>query len=161
MGMASTQLVEADQCRYGLMSRDPKYGWGPARKPTKFMTNSVMVARELNLRCEGDHDHVHLMSGRAGPAARYPRGLCEAICRGLAKQKRLDMRGLEPVGEISLDAVKEYDLEGKDTYHEVDGEPMDSGVFKDANGTTITAWREKNVQSLEAYDDVTGVALDP
>ncbi len=81
MGMASTQLVEADQCRYGLMSRDPKYGWGPARKPTKFMTNSVMVARELNLRCEGDHDHVHLMSGRAGPAARYLRGLCEVICR--------------------------------------------------------------------------------
>ena len=30
VGLARTQLVEADQCRYGLVSKDPRTGWGPA-----------------------------------------------------------------------------------------------------------------------------------
>ncbi len=68
-------------------SRSQEWMGGPARKPTKFMTNSVMIARELNLRCQNDHEHVQLMSGRAGPAARYPKGLCEAICMGVGEAK--------------------------------------------------------------------------
>ena len=42
-------------------------------------------------RCPGDHEHVHLMGGRASAAQEYPQQLCEAICRGLAAQKRLDL----------------------------------------------------------------------
>ncbi len=69
--------------------------------------------------------------------------------------------GLEPVGEVALNAVEEYDPMRKDQFHEVDGEPMDSGVFENAKDDNITVWREANVHQLEAYNDVTGAALDP
>ena len=36
------------------------------------------------------------MGGRAAAAAEYPRLLCEAFCRGLARQKRYDQQALAP-----------------------------------------------------------------
>ncbi len=162
MGLASTKLVEADQCQYGLMNRDPVKGWGPALKPTKFMTNSLMLARELGLRCDRNHEHVHLMSGRAGPAAKYPQQLCEAICRGLAKQKRMDAKGLDPVGELQINAIGEYDPKMKEQFHEEDGVGLDAGVYDGASGENeLTKWRAENAEYLEAYDDVSGAELDP
>eukprot|EP00973_Karenia_brevis_P082418 11424614-Karenia_brevis.AAC.1 len=51
------------------------------------MSNSECILEELKLRCDGKHKHQPLMSGRAKHAARYPVGLCEAICRGLSREK--------------------------------------------------------------------------
>ena len=59
--------------------------------------------------------------------------------QGLAKQNRMDLKGLEPVGEVALNAVEEYDPKRKDQFHEVEGEPMDSGVFENVNDDNITA----------------------
>ena len=49
-------VVEADQCMYGLKT------WGgsthklvPAKKPTKFLTNSTWIAQALSRRCKGKH----------------------------------------------------------------------------------------------------------
>ncbi len=46
-------VVEADQCMFGLKT------WGksrhqlvPARKPTKFMTNSRAIGKELGRKCD-------------------------------------------------------------------------------------------------------------
>ena len=58
----------------------------PAKKKTKFMTNSHAIAAELKRVCKGEHEHQQLLSGRAAEAARYPKGLCEAICRGLREE---------------------------------------------------------------------------
>ena len=38
--------TKIDQCAYGLMSRD-KIGEAPAKKPTRFLTNSVGVRNQL------------------------------------------------------------------------------------------------------------------
>jgi len=64
----------ADQCEYGLQSKD-RWGTAPAKKPTRFMTNSVMIAGELNTRCQNEnrgdgerHRHIQLVKGRAKKA---------------------------------------------------------------------------------------------
>ncbi len=81
-------MVEADQCMFGLKT------WGKsksqlmlAKKPTRFMTNSQALGRELNRRCDPSHEHQPLLDGRAKDAARYPSGLCQAICGGIYKEK--------------------------------------------------------------------------
>ena len=61
------------------------------------MTNSDEIARELQKRCDGKHEHQQLISGRAGPAARYPEGLCRAICIGLAKELKNDEQHIKPL----------------------------------------------------------------
>ena len=61
---------------YGLTTWGKKKGSRvPARKRTKFMTNSTYIAQELGRRCDGTHEHQALVSGRAKDAARYPEGL--------------------------------------------------------------------------------------
>ena len=65
-----------------------------AKKPTKFMTNSQALGRELNRRCDGAHSHQPLVDGRAKDAARYPPSLCRALCRGILKEKMQRATGL-------------------------------------------------------------------
>ena len=55
-----------------------------------FMTSSKCVAAQLDRRCNGQHDHVHLVGGRASSAQVYPQPLCEAMLRGIAQQKARD-----------------------------------------------------------------------
>ena len=59
-------LVKADQCMYGLTT------WGDdgvtevaAKKPTKFLTNSIEIGKQIQRRCKGDHEHQELINGRA------------------------------------------------------------------------------------------------
>merc|ERR1712051_23843 len=42
-GEEGVRAVVADQCEYGLMSRD-RWGSAPAKKPTRFLTNSWHAA---------------------------------------------------------------------------------------------------------------------
>ena len=94
-------VVEADQCMFGLKT------WGSsksqlmlAKKPTRFMTNSQVLGRELNRRCDKSHEHQPLLDGRAKDAARYPPGLCRAICRGISKENMLRACGLSAMLSI-------------------------------------------------------------
>ena len=65
-----------------------------AKKPTRFMTNSQVLGRELSRKCDKSHEHHPLLDGRAQDAARYPPGLCRAICRGISKEKMLPACGI-------------------------------------------------------------------
>ena len=54
MREVGVDVVEADQCMYGL------HTWGRnrsqmvlAKKPTRFMTNSRSIGRELSRKCDG------------------------------------------------------------------------------------------------------------
>ena len=42
----------------------------------------------MRRRCSGDHEHDHLLGGKAAAAAIYPPGLCKAIVRGLKRHLR-------------------------------------------------------------------------
>ena len=82
-----------DQCQVGLVTPAVGGGMAPALKPTRFASSAPRILDELDVRCPHNHKHQHLVGGRARAAAEYPDGLCEAICRGLVKQKREDASG--------------------------------------------------------------------
>ena len=93
LGRKGVIKVSADQCQYGLMSRD-KTGEGVVRKATSFMTYAPYVAMELQRRCPNrlgkiHHRHVTLEGGRTTFAQVYPEELCKAICKGLLNQNLL------------------------------------------------------------------------
>ena len=69
-----SKVVSADQCRYGLVtpSEDDPTQMMPAMKPTKFLTNSEMMASQLQKQCQGDHKHQPLVGGRCKDATYYP-----------------------------------------------------------------------------------------
>ena len=78
---------------------------GPVMKPTGMLTNSPFLRLELSRRCPRDHEHVRLVGGKAAAAQEYPYGPCEAICRGVASQKKSDMFRILytlPVGDKSI-----------------------------------------------------------
>ena len=103
--MEGMHSVLADQCRFGLSTKGPDGRQHPAKKRTRFMSNAPEILVELNQLCRGNHYHQPLVSGRAGPAARYPEGLYRAICRGLIRQierQRQHVRHLLTVEAIDL-----------------------------------------------------------
>ncbi|MDA8582881.1 hypothetical protein N9L68_01585 [bacterium] len=62
-------VVEADQCMYGLKTRGiSKAHLVLAKKPTKFMTNSMSIGQALRRKCDGSHTHQPLVDGRAKDA---------------------------------------------------------------------------------------------
>ena len=64
---------------------------GPVLKQTGMLTNSWCLQRDLSLGCTTNHEHVHLVGGRAAAAQEYPKKSCEAICRGIADQRANDL----------------------------------------------------------------------
>ena len=62
------------------MQLKDKHGPGYAKKPMRFLTNSIKTAKALNKKCLGNHRHVHLMEERTRAAAAYPQELCRIIC---------------------------------------------------------------------------------
>ena len=116
----------ADQCQYGLKTRGAGgAGSMPARKRTKFMTNSSEIANELSCKCPKDHLHQALVGRRAHKAAIYPEGLCEAICRGLKREiwrSKMNVRVLTTV--ISTDKIGTDTSKNRSIAHEEDGESV-------------------------------------
>ena len=85
--------VNADLCMYG-MTATCKGVTKPAKKLTTSATNAWCVAEALGRRCDKIHQHIALFVGRAAQAAVYPRQLCKAISKAVAKQNTFDRRGL-------------------------------------------------------------------
>ena len=111
-----------------------------AKKPTRVMSNARCIVDELSIRCDKSHRHQHLVGGRASKASEYPDGLCRANCRGLARQKKYDVRGkscssvdnkgqlMNLVGKTKeIDKIEDdpddrtFPAHSIDTKHEVDG----------------------------------------
>ena len=59
--------VVGHMCRYGM-----NVGGAPVKKGTRWMTNSEEVAKQVGKRCEGRHQHVRLLGGKAKECAIYP-----------------------------------------------------------------------------------------
>ena len=185
--------VRLDMCRVGMASHwQSKSGdKGPVLKPTGMMSNSWCLQEELSLRCRGGHQHVHLVGGRASAAQEYPRELCEAICRGIAKQKRLDPsrkfttlpmcgKRLTSLSSLcrkaSMDAGKRswpkspeqpigsYPKHWSDALHDNDGHGLATTITNTDGEEALM--RELNVLMCQngvayAYDDVSNAALIP
>ena len=61
----------------------------PARKATRFMTNSPFMRDQLSLQCGKSHEHQQLVGGRCRDAAFYPLPLSEAILQGISRMAEL------------------------------------------------------------------------
>ena len=73
----------------GLRTTDKNGRELPAKKPTRFMTNSKEIAKELRIRCDGSHTHGILEGRRATRAsAEYPDKMCRKICKALSKEMK-------------------------------------------------------------------------
>ena len=137
-------------CAFGMTASDER-GKGYVYKPTKFMTNSWILAHHLDkFKCSGGHRHVHLLSGRAAGAAIYPDKLCHAICEGIKEQieydkflSRLDKSYVSEVCSISRvsNSIQSM-VRGK--YVHNDEDDCEQDIY---NG-------------CEFYDDVSGGDLD-
>ena len=139
-------VTVADQCMYGLKtwSENKKRYDTPARKRTKFMTNSPCIAEELSKRCKGKHVHQPLVDGRAKNAAIYPEPLCRAICVGLIRELENKVRQIR-----CLMSVKHSDKIRNEDVEERDGKRKRKGVQH----------LEDEEEGQMAWDDLTGEEL--
>ena len=89
------QRVHGDQCQFGAQIQSGNFKGHPTKKPTGFLTNSPKLAEALARRCTGiggpcsrrlGGRHRHLTGRHASDAARYPKGLCQAVIRGISQQ---------------------------------------------------------------------------
>ena len=104
----TVNIVQGHMCQFRMMSHVDRPGgeMGLVKKPIGFMTSSRCVAKELDKRCDGGRSHVPLKAGRAAAAQAYPDMLCEAICRGVVKQKKFDNSNIVTTGKLSYMGLK-------------------------------------------------------
>ena len=134
--MGGVFTVHLDLCQYGLVSTDER-GTAPAMKPTTIITNMESAIEILGRRCRGGHRHVSLVDGRAGPCARYPNELIDAILQCVEmemKSREYDQNlcSIVELGELHVkDEVMENCEEYGGYYDDLTGEPLDAkGVKK-------------------------------
>ena len=103
-------IVRSDLCRYGMTGEVPGGDVdhrAPVKKPTGFMTSAWCMAEELNLKCDGSHEHVHLQGSKMTQAAAiYPERLCAAIVSGIVRQKEHDKKGLATTPKMGRNELK-------------------------------------------------------
>ena len=49
-----------DQCAYGCRCLDQDGHWKPVRKTTTFLTTKMALYQQVQLRCDGSHEHCPL-----------------------------------------------------------------------------------------------------
>ena len=138
----SVRTVVADQCMYGLVTHTDSGEWMAAKKPTRFATNSPCMASRLSTRCDRQHQHQPLMSGRAAAAAFYPLGLITEILRGMRDQADADEIHPENAElshhEKSISMVQDVSHDVSFTLRQQDlaaSSPVRTTVFPMADGT--------------------------
>ena len=89
------QVVTGDMCRWGMtLEKDISMEDATklVKKPTKWMTNSPILAKLLQARCNGQHEHEKLEgSSRTKQAESYPVPLVKAILNKIHQTKRMKM----------------------------------------------------------------------
>eukprot|EP00972_Heterocapsa_arctica_P070735 10448651-Heterocapsa_arctica.AAC.1 len=77
MRQAGVDTTVMHACQYGITAKRSADSYGPVYKPTRWMSNSPGILACLTRKCtRAQHDHVHLVVGRAAAAAIYPPNLC-------------------------------------------------------------------------------------
>ena len=125
-----------------------KNRWAPAKKPTKFLTNSTAIAGELNVRFNKEHEPQSLVGGRAAAAARYPKGLCRAICRGIVREKK--EREVKSITRV--EAAKGSKAPEVDKFHEKEEAEWEKMMIKQI--------KDAEEERYWATDDLTGMRLE-
>ena len=56
-----TQSKIIDICAYGMTARPDTHGNHHGEKTTRMLTNTDYIAQSLSIRCNGQHQHAHLL----------------------------------------------------------------------------------------------------
>ena len=147
--LPEVKIARADLCMFGMRSKD-QIGEAPAKKPTKFMTNSLELYKILNRKCDGSCPrHVHLMEGRAKAAAIYPKKLCRAVIQGAMRQIRLDsgnlvsMRCRSVPGEVMAVEFEQNDWQRY--WDDMSGKELGSDLVREARAEELDTVRKMKV----------------
>ena len=76
-------VARCDQCQFGATSWTRDGDTAPILKPTRFMSNSVVMLQQLARECPRQHKHQPLLGGRAEQVADYPLRLLKALLHGI------------------------------------------------------------------------------
>ena len=124
----------------------------PVLKPTGFMSNAEVLLDHLRRRCNGLHEHA-VCSGRiARDAAKYPRGLCRAIIKGMVSQMKHDgivspgCVGLQPLFEVNeVHEPRNEALYSKNYRDDITKQPLLDGLVDEARAKELEYFAPKGV----------------
>ena len=152
--------IKSDQCAFGLTTPGPDGKPMFAKKPTRFLTNSVAMAKMLLRACSKDHEHQQLAGGRCANAAFYPQELVRAFVRGMAEQSQLDRTKTSEMEEnaMILNALKPGLCHGGESAPTA--KPR-SSIAKKTNGTRIPVTYNPCNFKTAYNDEYTGEILEP
>ena len=111
----------SDQCEYGLLTPGPSGTLVPAKKPTKWASSSPHMLKRLSTRCKKDHEHQHLLGGRAKDAENYSPKLILEILRGMRD---------------TADLEEEW---GDETEKDIDSAMINSSLFHSPKFSSLAA----------------------
>ena len=161
----NVDTVVGDQCQY---QQEADTG-APVKKPTRWMSNSSEVLKQLSKRCSGrgglcsrsQGGAHHPCSGRAAMmAAVYPFELCRAILVGCRNQLQKDgifvaeLVGMHAPEEIlnileletSVEEIFNVRVHGKTQYRdEITGQPLIPELVHQARKKELDYFNSKNV----------------
>ena len=97
MKIPGVVLTHGDQCQYGAQVAHGPLKGCLVKKPSGFLSNSKSLSNALSKTCSGTGGacsrggrHVHCTGRIAKEAAIYPRGLCQAVIKGIVEQLKED-----------------------------------------------------------------------
>ena len=145
MQLEGVFVCDFDMCQYGMKVD----GVHPNQKPTRVVVNSEFLAKELQRRCLGDHQHDHLMGGKAVKAAHYPQQLCDAIVKGVkAHLRHQDRKKVMSAEFLQDEQVILVENEEEDPLVELDRE-RGYDEEEPEMGEEVEAVREDRVERAE------------
>ena len=180
MTLPGVQVTACDMCAYGMTLVD-KHGEARPEKRTKLMSNSPEVIKRVSKQCTNKgkdashekHRHADLTGGYVKQCQVYPKAFCQAVCEGVAAQKKLYQLGMvaQPLMsfEEMMSAVPEECKTGdpsKDLHEDMD-EYEDGGMvaLDDQSGTPlkpsmVAKARREEIDYFKAMKVYEKVAID-
>ncbi len=106
-GVNGVHKTKFDFCMLGMTTTDKHGKRVPAKKRTAVLTNSDAIATLLRgAQCRGEHWHMELIGGRAGPCQVYPEKFSRLICEGIRREQDT-IRWRNEMNEV-LDISKQF-----------------------------------------------------
>ena len=157
--MPGVYCVRADQCAFGLQTHGPDGKPMYAKKPTRFLTNSLAMARMLQRLCDKSHKHQQLSGGRCADAAFYPLELIRSMIRGMSEQEQLDSARKSEMEEnaIMMNALTSKSVPSSKRPSDTE---LRKSVVKKTNGTSIPVTYDPCHFKPKYIDEYTGEILE-
>ena len=131
-----------------------------AKKPTRFLTNSLALARMLQRTCPKDHEHQQLAGGMCANAAFYPTELVRTFVRGMSEQDQLDHMQVSEMEE-NEDILNGLKVDARHGGEEAPAEKPRTSKVTRTNGTSIPVIYSPCNFKTAYVDEYTGEIVKP